>query len=72
MREEAKDKDRWLMESLDEREQHTREWWMWEVNKLNKMMFHQMFLVIKDARCGRDESSISRPARPNYPRDSSC
>lgn len=49
MREEAQDRDRWLVESLDEREQCTRDWWMPESDRQDEIMLHQMFLMVKDA-----------------------
>lgn len=67
MREEAGDRDFLLIELLDERDQHKRDWWMQEANRRDEIMFRQIFLVVKDAHHGPNESSTSRPDLPNPP-----
>lgn len=59
MMKEAKDRDRWLIESLDQREQHTRDWWTLEDDSRDEIKFHQMLLMVKGARCGLNEPSTS-------------
>lgn len=39
MKEEAEGRDRWLIESLDEKEQHIREWRTHEVDKRMRSCF---------------------------------
>lgn len=47
IREEAEDRDCQLIESLDESEQHTRDWWMREADRQDEIMIRQMLHMIK-------------------------
>ena len=68
MREEAEARDRLLMQSLDERDQRTRDWRNEEADRRDEIMIRQMLDMVKTSRRGPNNGSgPSHPDRRDDP-----